>query len=140
VVTSNRLMALMIRPRGMRQTVRRIKSTILNLRLSSRILTARRAFIFSALPWFGIRFLFSRRPGRVHPGLDCSWVDLAAWADRTDIAQELGITKQALSRGVAKFLRMSGAIQPSGLEPAFGLKCPEARRHYQVTNGVRFEA
>jgi len=43
----------------------------------------------------------------------------------TDIAEELGITKQALSRGVAKFLRMSG------LSPAFGLKTPEARRAYQ---------
>jgi hypothetical protein len=43
----------------------------------------------------------------------------------TDIAEELGITKQALSRGVAKFLRMSR------LEPAFGLKSSEARRTYQ---------
>lgn len=43
----------------------------------------------------------------------------------TDIAEELGITKQALSRGVARFLRMSG------LDPAFGLKSPEARRAYQ---------
>jgi hypothetical protein len=43
----------------------------------------------------------------------------------TDIAEELGITKQALSRGVAKFLRMSR------LEPAFGLKSSEARITYQ---------
>jgi hypothetical protein len=43
----------------------------------------------------------------------------------TDIAEELGITKQALSRGVAKFLRMSR------LEPAFGLKSTEARITYQ---------
>jgi len=43
----------------------------------------------------------------------------------TDIAEELGITKQALSRGVAKFLRMSG------LPGAFGLKSAEARRTYQ---------
>jgi hypothetical protein len=43
----------------------------------------------------------------------------------SDIADELGITKQALSRGVAKFLRMSR------LEPAFGLKSTEARIAYQ---------
>lgn len=43
----------------------------------------------------------------------------------TAIADELGITKQALSRGVAKFLRMTG------LSPAFGLKSQEARRAYQ---------
>jgi len=43
----------------------------------------------------------------------------------TDISAELGITKQALSRGVVRFLRMSG------LSPAFGLKSPEARRTYQ---------
>lgn len=43
----------------------------------------------------------------------------------TAIAAEIGITKQALSRGVAKFLRMSS------LSPAFGLKSPEAQRAYQ---------
>jgi hypothetical protein len=43
----------------------------------------------------------------------------------TDIAEELGITKQALSRGVARFLRMTR------LEPAFGLKSSEARLAYQ---------
>ena len=43
----------------------------------------------------------------------------------TDIAEEIGITKQALSRGVAKFLRMAQ------IEPAFGLKSNEARRTYQ---------
>ena len=43
----------------------------------------------------------------------------------TAVAEEIGITKQALSRGVAKFLRMSG------LDPAFGLKSSEARRAYQ---------
>jgi hypothetical protein len=43
----------------------------------------------------------------------------------SDVAAELGITKQALSRGVAKFLRMSR------LEPAFGLKSTEARITYQ---------
>jgi hypothetical protein len=43
----------------------------------------------------------------------------------TDISAELGITKQALSRGVARFLRMSR------LDPAFGLKSTEARIAYQ---------
>lgn len=43
----------------------------------------------------------------------------------TAIAAELGITKQALSKGVAKFLRMAR------IDPAFGLKSPEARRAYQ---------
>jgi hypothetical protein len=43
----------------------------------------------------------------------------------TEVAEYLGITRQALSRGVARFLRMSG------LPPAFGLKSPEARRGYQ---------
>jgi hypothetical protein len=42
----------------------------------------------------------------------------------TDVSAELGITKQALSRGVARFLRMSG------LPGAFGLKSAEARRTY----------
>jgi hypothetical protein len=42
----------------------------------------------------------------------------------SSVADELGITKQALSRGVAKFLRMTG------LEPAFGLKSSEARLTY----------
>lgn len=41
-----------------------------------------------------------------------------------DIADEIGITKQALSRGVAKFLRMTG------LPSAFGLKSAEARLAY----------
>lgn len=44
----------------------------------------------------------------------------------TAIAAELGITKQALSRGVAKFLRMTR------IEPAFGLKSNVARRKYQT--------
>jgi hypothetical protein len=43
----------------------------------------------------------------------------------TEVAEHLGITRQALSRGVARFLRMSG------LPSAFGLKSPEARRGYQ---------
>jgi hypothetical protein len=43
----------------------------------------------------------------------------------TSIAAELDITKQALSRGVAKFLRMTR------IEPAFGLKSNVARRKYQ---------
>lgn len=44
----------------------------------------------------------------------------------TQIAGEMGLTKQALSRGVARFLRMSG------LSPAFGLKSTAARRRYQT--------
>jgi hypothetical protein len=47
----------------------------------------------------------------------------------TEVATDLGVTKQALSRYVCRFLRMSRVA------PAFGLKSPEARRHYQVTNG-----
>jgi hypothetical protein len=43
----------------------------------------------------------------------------------TEIAQQLGITKQALSRGTVEFLRMVR------LPPAFGLKSEEARKHYQ---------
>jgi hypothetical protein len=43
----------------------------------------------------------------------------------TSIAADLEITKQALSRGVAKFLRMTR------IEPAFGLKSNVARRKYQ---------
>jgi hypothetical protein len=43
----------------------------------------------------------------------------------TEIAEMLCVTRQAVSRGVARFLRMSG------LPPAFGLKSPEARRGYQ---------
>jgi hypothetical protein len=48
----------------------------------------------------------------------------------TQLATEMGITKQALSRPTAKLLRMTG------LDPAFGLKSPEARRMYQRTNGL----
>src|SRR5271166_843408 len=43
----------------------------------------------------------------------------------TEIAETLSITRQAVSRGVARFLRMSG------LPPAFGLKSEAARRGYQ---------
>ena len=43
----------------------------------------------------------------------------------TEIADEMEVTKQALSRPTAKFLRMSG------LQPAWGLKSREARRAYQ---------
>jgi hypothetical protein len=47
----------------------------------------------------------------------------------TAIADELRVTKQALSRGVVTFSRMSG------LPPAYGLKSVEARQKYQRTNG-----
>lgn len=43
----------------------------------------------------------------------------------TQVAEYLGITRQAISRAVARFLRMSG------LPPAFGLKSVAARRGYQ---------
>jgi hypothetical protein len=49
----------------------------------------------------------------------------------TQVAEHFGITRQAVSRGVARFPRMSG------LPPAFGLKSPEARRGYQATKGTR---
>ena len=49
----------------------------------------------------------------------------------TELAEELGVTKQAVSRGVVTFLRMSQ------LPPAFGLKSEEARRAYQLSNGRR---
>lgn len=49
----------------------------------------------------------------------------------TRIAGEMGVTKQAVSRGAVKFLRMSQLAE----SPAFGLKSPEARRTYQRTNG-----
>jgi hypothetical protein len=47
----------------------------------------------------------------------------------TDVAAELGMTKQAVSRGCAEFLRMSGLDSP------FGLKSAVARRTYQKSNG-----
>jgi hypothetical protein len=47
----------------------------------------------------------------------------------TDIASGMGITKQALSRGIVTFSRMSG------MQPAYGLKSVEARQTYQRTNG-----
>lgn len=43
----------------------------------------------------------------------------------TQAAAQLGITKQALSRTVASFSRMTG------MQPAFGLKSIEARQNYQ---------
>jgi hypothetical protein len=49
----------------------------------------------------------------------------------TQTAVELGISKQALSRYVTSFLRVSG------LEPAFGLKSKESRLTYQRTNGQK---
>ena len=48
----------------------------------------------------------------------------------TDLAEEMGISKQALSRPTAKSLRMSG------LDPSFGLKSTAARVTYQSTNGL----
>jgi hypothetical protein len=47
----------------------------------------------------------------------------------TAIAAELGVTKQAVSRGTVSFLRMVH------LPPAFGLKSETARKTYQSTNG-----
>jgi hypothetical protein len=49
----------------------------------------------------------------------------------TRVACEMGVTKQALSRGAVKFLRMSQL----SASPAFGMKSPEARRTYAQTNG-----
>jgi hypothetical protein len=43
----------------------------------------------------------------------------------TQLATEMGVSKQALSRPTAKLLRTTG------LDPAFGLKSSEARRNYQ---------
>ena len=43
----------------------------------------------------------------------------------TAIAEEFGVSKQAVSRGTAKFLRMAQ------LDPAWGLKSTEARRTYR---------
>lgn len=57
---------------------------------------------------------------------------LTSGKSETQIAAEMGLTKQALSRGVAKFLRMSQ------LSPAFGLKSTAARRTYQRTNGGQY--
>ena len=66
------------------------------------------------------------------------WIALGLTSTRgrteTSIAEEFGVTKQAWSRGVTKFLRMSQ------IDPAFGLKSPEARRTYQHPNGARAEA
>ena len=47
----------------------------------------------------------------------------------TDIAGEMRVTKQAISKGSTTFLRMAGT------EPAYGLKSIEARLKYQQTNG-----
>ena len=47
----------------------------------------------------------------------------------TMIASEVGLSKQAISKRVTTFLRMSQ------LPPAFGLKSETARRVYQQTNG-----
>jgi hypothetical protein len=46
------------------------------------------------------------------------------------IAAKMGVTRQAVSKGVTTFLRMSQLSN----SPAFGLKSPEARRTYQQTN------
>jgi hypothetical protein len=47
----------------------------------------------------------------------------------TSIANEMGVTKQALSRDVTLFARVTG------LPPAFGLKSAAARHTYMKTNG-----
>jgi hypothetical protein len=47
----------------------------------------------------------------------------------TNIAEGMGVTKQALSRHVVTFLRMSQ------MPPAYGLKSEAARIRYQQTNG-----
>jgi hypothetical protein len=82
---------------------------------------------FSTSHIVGIRFVSGARDARL-AHIQVS-IALGLYSTRgrtvTDISAELGITKQALSRGVAKFLRMSR------LEPAFGLKSTEARRTYQ---------
>jgi hypothetical protein len=49
----------------------------------------------------------------------------------TEIASEHGVTKQALSRPVTTFLRMSQLQSP------FGLKSEAARIKYQASNGRR---
>src|ERR1700751_576179 len=47
----------------------------------------------------------------------------------TELANDEGVSKQAVSRQVTRFLRSSG------LTPAFGLKSIAARQTYMRTNG-----
>jgi hypothetical protein len=49
----------------------------------------------------------------------------------TSVAERMGVTKQAVSRGTVTFLRMVM------LPPAFGLKSQAARRTYQSSNGCK---
>jgi hypothetical protein len=53
----------------------------------------------------------------------------------TQLADEAGVTRQAISKGVTEFLRMARVSSP-----AFGLKSAEARRAYQHSNGRRDES
>jgi hypothetical protein len=52
----------------------------------------------------------------------------------TQLADEAGVARQAISKGVTEFLRMAR------VSPAFGLKSAEARRAYRHTNGRRDES
>jgi hypothetical protein len=50
--------------------------------------------------------------------------------------EELDITKQTISRRVAKFLRISGAAIPGWFDPAFGLKNPEVAHERRSIQGI----
>lgn len=50
---------------------------------------------------------------------------------QTEFAAEYAVTRACISKGVTRFLRMSG------LDPSFNCKSSEARRRYQETNGNR---
>jgi hypothetical protein len=71
-----------------------------------------------------------------HRDAQLSWVQIATamgldsteGKSVTEIASSLGVTKQAVSKGVTAFLRLSG------LPPAYGLKSSEARAIYRQTN------
>jgi hypothetical protein len=52
----------------------------------------------------------------------------------TQLADEAGVTRQAISKGVTEFLRMAR------MSPAFGLKSVEARQVYRHSNGRRDES
>ena len=68
---------------------------------------------------FGMRRLFfSQPPGRKASAIQVTLaLGLNSTRGRTvtDVAEELGLTKQAVSRGCAEFLRMPGSIHPSEL-------------------------
>jgi hypothetical protein len=52
---------------------------------------------------------------------------------QVDVAAEYEVTRACISKGVTRFLRMSG------LEPSWNCKSSVARRHYQQTNGRRVD-